>query len=103
MALRAVAGEYLLTPFHRAGAKFLVELGGQLVIALEPPRRVQIRRSLREQERANFRKPVLDCAEIGTIAPALPDIERRLTVVALRWIHHEEVDRKSTRLNSSHT
>ena len=45
MATGAVIGKYLLAKFHGAGAKFLVELLGQLFPALQPARRIEINRA----------------------------------------------------------
>ncbi len=101
---RAVICEQCLAAADRAFAEFLVEIRDQVAagvvrlfrirgLALIVARGVQIHLVglCRQEEIGDVRQPVLDRAEIGAVAPALADDERRLAEAALLGIDLAEV------------
>src|SRR5262249_62133664 len=71
--------------FHRSGAEFRIELSVELLWR-NSARGVQVGGARRLEERHHVAQAVFDRAEARTVAPALTDVERRLTIIALRPI-----------------
>jgi hypothetical protein len=94
MAARTIVGEDLAPSRNRIATELLIEIGDQIVVAVLGFRILGLAFVLArhmqvggvgfrgKQETQDVGQPVFDCTEVGAIAPALANIERRLPEVA---------------------
>src|SRR5215831_10711908 len=86
MAVCASAGKHLLAECDRAFAKFAIERDIKRGGAAQATCLPEIGWSRRHQKGDQIFETVLDGAKACTVAPALADLERRLSIVALSRI-----------------
>ena len=91
VAAGAVVGEELLAFRYRALAVLFIQLRYQCIAVFEFARCPQFGGTLRKKEVRNVRQTVFNGAEVRAIAPALPNVERRLSKSAIVRVKHKEV------------
>ena len=91
MAPGACPGEDLPPQRDGAFSELPVELGVKFLRTGQAAGSPEIRRAGGQEKRLEIVEPILDRTEAGAIAPALADVQRRLSVVALRRIDRTQI------------